>query len=544
MYSTIKKHSIKILLLVFLICSYSTKIVVAQQINKLFQNQYEQKLNLVLDTGNNSHATCLGEFYQAKDENRYLKLKSAKQEPSVRLLDSLKIYSYLSPDDSILLDYNANYYNTNNQLIRKKIIHKLTFFTDLKYSYNQHNDTSLIEQTIYYNGEKQGEGKYIYEYNEEYRIKSIEVQTIGNVEIMPVHNLEEYSIDIWSDPYGSYFDTLHGEFLIRYDYTADKLGRDSIVRKRYFLPDSPDWGYNGSIITDYKYYDNDIIKEKKIESIDNFGGLRTIYKYNEKGALIHYEESYGIILECEYDDSNTLRYMKRWEKYINPGLHIVYKTWKIKDTLSNAHAVYIFEKYDPSYPALKDQKYLHLIFYNNDGLISNTRKYILNTTNTQWEKIYNDTLIYNNQNQVSEYYLFVDDNILYRELYFYDNAGNKIRYEEYRRTMLNSDFAPSHKEFYYYNNGNPTHTMEFEHLQNIKVYPNPVNNYFTIENKSVAKQLNYKIFNMCGKTVNAGFMQNNTEQVDISIYPPGVYLLKFTNNENGKISDAFKIFKY
>ena len=538
--------AIRTLLLGFLICSISVKTVVSQHINKLLQNQYEHKLNLVMDTTNNSHANYLGDFYQLKNENNKQKLKSAQLEASVQLLDSLKIYSYLSTDDSLLLYYNANYYNSKNQLIRKKIIHKLTFFTDFKYSYNQNNDTSLIEQIIYFNGEKQGEGKYIYKYNEENRIKSIEVHSIGYVEISPIRYLEDYSIDIHTNnipPFTS-IDSLTFKFIIRFDYTKDFQGRDSIARKRLFFPDGSGWHYNGSIFTNYEYYDNDTIKEKKIESQDNFGGLKDIFKYNNKGTLIHYEKSRIVLIKCEYDDSNTLRYMKRWEKYLNPGSNIDYKIWNIKDTLSNAHAVYIFEDFnDPQQPTLKDQKYLHLIFYNDNGLVSNTHMFIRDSANTGWETIYNDMIFYNDQNQISEYYLYVNNENIYQELYFYDNAGNKIRYEEYRKIMMNSYLSLNYKELYYYSNGNPTHIQEYGNLQNINLYPNPVNNSFTIENISDNRQFNYEIFNIYGKIFNSGIIQKTIEQIDISNYPPGIYYLKLFSKDNGKLAGVFKIVK-
>ena len=532
-------RGVNILLLVFFIGIISIKKVEAQQINELLQNQIVKMLDMSPDTSNNSQIYKMGEIYQINNKNRSMHLKSTQREKVTPLLDSLKIFTFQTTNDSILLDYYAKQYNTNNQLINKKIIHKLSYFSEFKYTYNQQNDTSLIEQTFYYDGIKKGVVQDIFEYNEENRLKTITYKSSGSFEKIVRIPRITYMIDPLSTKFP--FNSLTEE--LKFDYSTDSKGRDTMLMiKQYNISISHGITFHNLVsqyTSTFKYYTNNTIREKT-EKYDN--GLSMLYKYNERGALVYSEKNKWPYQICEYDSNNILRYKKEWLG--NDGMDFpLSKTWYITDTLSNASAIYISVVYRNS---TLNQKRLILVFYNKEGLISNTRGYIWYNTSNLSDVSYRDTLIYNDQNHISEYYLAAGDDpyseYQYKELYFYDTAGNKTRYEEYRKNMFDNSYVPVHKEFYYYKNEFKTRTSEIISFEDVRVYPNPASDYLTIENMDIAG-LRYKIYNLNGYLIDSGVVHETYKRIDLSLLPPAMYLLKLTSLGKGNLYRTLKIMK-
>ncbi|MFC2129173.1 T9SS type A sorting domain-containing protein [Bacteroidota bacterium] len=72
---------------------------------------------------------------------------------------------------------------------------------------------------------------------------------------------------------------------------------------------------------------------------------------------------------------------------------------------------------------------------------------------------------------------------------------------------------------------------KFESNSNIKLYPNPSNNYLQISNLS--ERENLEIFSVLGKKVFEGTISND-EKIDIHELQKGLYLLKFENGSTHK----------
>lgn len=73
----------------------------------------------------------------------------------------------------------------------------------------------------------------------------------------------------------------------------------------------------------------------------------------------------------------------------------------------------------------------------------------------------------------------------------------------------------------------------------IVVYPNPTKDYFTISNHSMVKTV--EIFNMVGIPMMRTPFQSG-EEIDISIFPKGVYLINFLD-KNGKTLSINRLVK-
>ena len=77
----------------------------------------------------------------------------------------------------------------------------------------------------------------------------------------------------------------------------------------------------------------------------------------------------------------------------------------------------------------------------------------------------------------------------------------------------------------------------------IQAYPNPVSDYLTIENRSVFKQLNYRIVNINGELLDTGIMINGTKRIDLSLYLPAIYCLLFYSKDMTGLLQTIKIVK-
>jgi hypothetical protein len=80
---------------------------------------------------------------------------------------------------------------------------------------------------------------------------------------------------------------------------------------------------------------------------------------------------------------------------------------------------------------------------------------------------------------------------------------------------------------------------EAQRISGIKVYPNPSNNFITIENKSTLLNSTYLIFNSLGQQVLTGKLTHTTTTVDIKELPTGLYFLQVGDEEK----QTFKVMK-
>lgn len=68
-------------------------------------------------------------------------------------------------------------------------------------------------------------------------------------------------------------------------------------------------------------------------------------------------------------------------------------------------------------------------------------------------------------------------------------------------------------------------------VETLSMYPNPANDVINLSNGGTTN-INYVITDLTGKSVNAGVVGGNeTEQIDVSVLPAGLYFLRTVNTE-------------
>ncbi len=80
-----------------------------------------------------------------------------------------------------------------------------------------------------------------------------------------------------------------------------------------------------------------------------------------------------------------------------------------------------------------------------------------------------------------------------------------------------------------------TSAVEENQIENLDIYPNPTNSIITIEG-NFATPLNYEVSSILGKRLMTGFLNSNSEQIDLSHLPTNIYFLRVG-------SQSFKILK-
>lgn len=82
---------------------------------------------------------------------------------------------------------------------------------------------------------------------------------------------------------------------------------------------------------------------------------------------------------------------------------------------------------------------------------------------------------------------------------------------------------------------NATHTLVNELENNLfKVYPNPASNTITVELQNNSSPFKIKLFNLTWQKVLEKHSERTNTEVDVSLVPKGVYILKVLHNEYSK----------
>jgi hypothetical protein len=72
-----------------------------------------------------------------------------------------------------------------------------------------------------------------------------------------------------------------------------------------------------------------------------------------------------------------------------------------------------------------------------------------------------------------------------------------------------------------------------------QIYPNPTKGLFTINITGMNSNMDLEIINMQGKVIRSEKLINNkqnlTENIDLSMYPKGIYFVKFINKNFTKV---------
>jgi len=89
--------------------------------------------------------------------------------------------------------------------------------------------------------------------------------------------------------------------------------------------------------------------------------------------------------------------------------------------------------------------------------------------------------------------------------------------------------------------GNDNNIKNSNEAATVKVYPNPFNGIFTLENLEVSKDASIEVYNQSGVKVSAKSIAGATETVDLTNAPSGVYIVKvYTENH----TQTFPVVKY
>ncbi|MDB5226047.1 MAG: hypothetical protein JWN78_240 [Bacteroidota bacterium] len=78
--------------------------------------------------------------------------------------------------------------------------------------------------------------------------------------------------------------------------------------------------------------------------------------------------------------------------------------------------------------------------------------------------------------------------------------------------------------------------------RNIKLYPNPANDMLIIQSDNTIKNGRFQLFDLNGKMVKEGDIQNDITKISCSEWTPAMYLLKISNASNS-VFGTFKIIK-
>jgi len=79
--------------------------------------------------------------------------------------------------------------------------------------------------------------------------------------------------------------------------------------------------------------------------------------------------------------------------------------------------------------------------------------------------------------------------------------------------------------------GTTTGIEEVQLISDIKVYPNPTNDFITIENENFKFSSTYTILNSKGQSVLTGYLTGATTTIDVNILSSGIYLLQVGETE-------------
>ena len=79
-----------------------------------------------------------------------------------------------------------------------------------------------------------------------------------------------------------------------------------------------------------------------------------------------------------------------------------------------------------------------------------------------------------------------------------------------------------------------------EDASNVKLYPNPANDFVNVNLPSNLKLNQYKVYSTSGKVVLMGNNSNDNNRIDVSELQKGIYFIELTTNE-GRISKRLSI---
>lgn len=80
-------------------------------------------------------------------------------------------------------------------------------------------------------------------------------------------------------------------------------------------------------------------------------------------------------------------------------------------------------------------------------------------------------------------------------------------------------------------------TVDLKSNEGLRIYPNPSNGIFVVENESSVSSFSVEIYNFAGKLIYQNKFNGNKAEMNLSNFPIGVYILKITdNNGNHRVA--------
>ncbi len=134
----------------------------------------------------------------------------------------------------------------------------------------------------------------------------------------------------------------------------------------------------------------------------------------------------------------------------------------------------------------------------------------------------------------------------FTEVYYFQGINEFIGVDINTGDIFSStpfDFSQSNGDYfdYYYYSGKVAALLNIsnvEFMKDIKIYPNPVENNLSVKSEITGK---VQIFNILGKQIiQEDKLTNAALNINMSQYPNGVYLIKFTNQGNSVVKKIIK----
>ena len=124
----------------------------------------------------------------------------------------------------------------------------------------------------------------------------------------------------------------------------------------------------------------------------------------------------------------------------------------------------------------------------------------------------------------------------------WDSANTVFGFGPYEICDLNGDFNVDMSDFTWIDNGiinmirvrSPfiTYTFEIEQLSELRIFPNPANSYCKFYINNMPNKGVLEIYTLMGILKNIINIDGNSNKIDVSDYPAGMYILKYsTGNE-------------
>jgi len=299
----------------------------------------------------------------------------------------------------------------------------------------------------------------------------------------------------------------------KYNYTFD-IDTVELVHK-YF--DNGNWTEDWKIIYTVGPQ-HEWIEYTEYERIDNYW----IGKYKAIDIVWHNWEKFQVesysMQHWEYQfwrNKSRYSYEYQGDEYVGIKEQYQNNNWVLKNretyTKSSTKDVYLLESYSAEI-WINNEKYT--IYFNDLGDVTGNKLEFWEFNGWTIDFYTRYFLSYNENNDIIE--------IIIQNWYTYGSSWHNVE------KFIYSDFQ-------YFELG----TSEFVAEVDFKLYPNPANDFITIDLPGITKKYNVHIYNILGQEVFEDKLAQNKSAVDLRGLPDGLYIVQIELDGNTVISKKF-----